>query len=239
MIKILIVDDHPIFREGLSKVLNDEPEFEVCAEAGSRNQAIEAIVRHHPDVCLIDLTLEHSSGLDLTKDIRARWKNLPILILSNHEEGIYAERCIRAGANGYLMKHNPPQELIQAIGNVVTGNIVLSQTMTGHLLHRATGKSRALARDISEELSDRELQVFELYGNGHSTRNIADQLHISIKTVETHREHIKSKLKLKDTNQLLRAAVQWNQSQAGFNPTAKSGLDQYSIPFRSESEARR
>lgn len=214
-IKVLIVDDHPIFREGLRMVLDAEKDLSICGEAGQSAEALDLIQQSKPDVALVDLTLDQSNGLELLKDIRVRWKSLPVIILTNHDEALYAERCIRAGANGYLMKHNPPEQLIAAIHDVLNGGVSLSESMKNQLLTKVSATHQPPKKDLAEELSDRELQVFELYGKGKSTREIAEILHLSVKTVETHREHIKAKLNFKDGNTLMRAAFQWVERQSG------------------------
>jgi DNA-binding NarL/FixJ family response regulator len=207
--KVLIVDDHPIFREGLRRVIDAEADLEVLAEAASAAQALAAATAQRPDLAIVDLTLEQSSGLDLIKDLAVRWTGLPVLVLSNHDETLYAERCVRAGARGYVMKDRPPAELIAAVHDVLAGKFHLGHGITHRILSKLGSPTSPAAGDLSEELSDRELQVFELYGRGRSTRQIADALHLSGKTIESHRDHIKQKLGFPDSTTLVHAAVHW------------------------------
>jgi len=214
-VKVMIVDDHPIFREGLRRIINAEPDLEVSSEAASATQALALAGEDRPDIALVDLTLDQSSGLDLLKDLGVRWAGLPMLVLSNHDENLYAERCVRAGARGYVMKDRPPAELIAAMREVLEGKFHLSQGITHRILSKlGHGTGRALG-DLTEELSDRELQVFELYGRGCTTRQIASVIHLSVKTIESHRDHIKRKLGLLDSAALVHAAVHWIETQHG------------------------
>lgn len=214
-LKVLITDDHPIFREGLRNVINAEADLMVCGEASSAHEALENATRMLPDIAIVDITLEGSNGLDLIKDLRLRWPDLPLLVLSNHDESLYAERCVRAGARGYVMKHRPPEELVAAIRDAVRGKFHLADEITHKLLSKLGQGGAPGASDQVEQLSDREMQVFELYGKGRTTRQIAEFLHLSVKTIESHRDHIKEKLKFEDSASLVRAAVQWVESQSG------------------------
>ncbi len=213
--RVIIVDDHPIFREGLRRIIEAESNLTVVGEAASAAQALEVIAGGEPELVIVDLTLDQSNGLDLIKDLGSRWASLPVLVVSNHDEALYAERCIRAGARGYVMKDRPPTELIAAVNAVLGGRFHLSDGITHRILSRlGTGPHRA-AGDLSEGLTDRELQVFELYGKGRTTRQIAELLKLSIKTVESHRDHIKEKLGFADSTSLVRAAVHWVEVQHG------------------------
>ena len=214
-VRVMIVDDHPIFREGLRRIINAEPDLEVSSEAASATQALAVASEQRPDIALVDLTLDQSSGLDLLKDLGVRWAGLPMLVLSNHDENLYAERCVRAGARGYVMKDRPPAELIAAMREVLEGRFHLSQGITHRILSKLGHGTGRIPGDLTEELSDRELQVFELYGRGRTTRQIASVLHLSVKTVESHRDHIKRKLGFPDSTALVHAAVRWIESQHG------------------------
>lgn len=208
-VQVLIVDDHPIFREGLRQVINAEADLVVQGEASGAAQALEAATAQPPDIAIVDLTLEQSNGLDLIKDLAARRADLPVLVLSNHDEALYAERCVRAGARGYVMKDRPPAELVAAVHDVLAGKFHLSHGITHRILAKLGHATSLPPGDVSEELSDRELQVFELYGRGRTTRQIAETLHLSVKTIESHRDHIKQKLGFADSTALVHAAVHW------------------------------
>jgi DNA-binding NarL/FixJ family response regulator len=208
--RILVVDDHPIVREGLVGVMNRTPDMTVCAEAETTFQALEALKAAKPDLAVVDISLGERSGIDLIKDFKIRMPELLIVVHSMHDESLYAERCLRAGAKGYVMKQESPQRLLQAIRRVLRGEISLSETMTKRLLHRFSEKQSASPLDL---LTDREFQVLDLIGRGHPTREIARLLHLSGKTVQTHREHLKEKLNLKDAIALVKYAVQWVDSQ--------------------------
>lgn len=213
--KVLIIDDHPIFREGLRKVINAEPDLAVCGEAASAAEALASAAAVRPDIVIVDITLDHSNGIDLIKDLELRWPGVPILVLSNHDEALYAERCLRAGARGYVMKHHPPEHLIEAVHNILGGKFHLSDEITNKILSQLGQGAKAGTGNPAERLSDRELQVFELYGKGRTTRQIAAFLHLSVKTVESHRDHIKEKLCFTDSASLVHTAVQWVESQGG------------------------
>ncbi|MCL5745743.1 MAG: response regulator transcription factor [Acidobacteria bacterium] len=204
-----------MFREGLRKVLQAEPDLVVCGEVASAAEALAAATTTRPDVAIVDITLDHSSGIDLIKDLELRWPGLPVLVLSNHDEALYAERCLRAGARGYVMKHHPPEHLIEAVHNVLQGKFHFSGEITNKILSQCGHGAVASAGHPAERLSDRELQVFELYGKGRTTRQIATFLHLSVKTIESHRDHIKEKLGFTDSAGLVHAAVQWVESQGG------------------------
>jgi DNA-binding NarL/FixJ family response regulator len=211
--KVLVVDDHPIVREGLSQVINHESDLTVCGEAESAQRALQVIDSTRPDVVIVDISLERSNGIDLIKDLKSRYPRLLMLVLSTHDESLYAERSLRAGARGYVMKQVAPQKLVGAIRQILKGEIYLSENMTGLLLHKIVSDQPTRGTSPLERLSNRELEIFELIGRGRKTRQIAEDLHLSIKTVETHREHIKEKLSLKDAVSLVRAAVQWVESE--------------------------
>jgi DNA-binding NarL/FixJ family response regulator len=206
--RILIVDDHPIVRRGLTQLIGSEPDLEVCAEAADAPDAMQKVAETHPDLVIVDISLQSGNGIELIKQIKAYDARVKMLVSSMHEESLYAERSLRAGAMGYVNKEAAPESLIEAIRQVLKGGVYLSGGMTARLLRRVvTGED--VQRYSVENLSDRELEVFELIGAGLATRQIAAKLHLSIKTIETHRENIKAKLALANSSELARRAVQW------------------------------
>ena len=208
-VKILIVDDHPLVREGLAARLAQEPDLVVCGEADDVGDALELVKTTQPDVIVVDLSLKSGQGLDLIKKVKARFENTKMLVSSMYDESLYAERALHAGAVGYINKQEVSDKIVEAIRQVMNGKLYLSATMTERLLQRAVGGSPQIARSPMEDLSDRELEVFKLIGAGKTTRHIAGELHISVKTVESHRENLKTKLDLANGTELGRAAVQW------------------------------
>jgi DNA-binding NarL/FixJ family response regulator len=208
--KIMIVDDHPITREGIARRISSEGDMMVCSEAESAQEALQIIEKQQLDLVLLDISLEASSGLDVLKDLRMRFPELHTLILSMHEESLYAERALRAGARGYIMKGASPEKLIQAIRQVLAGEIYLSESMTKTALARI-GNGKHSPYTI-EDLSDRELEVFQLIGRGFGTREIATALHLSVKTIASHRENMKLKLNLKSSSALVQHAIHWAQT---------------------------
>ena len=212
-VSILVVDDHPIVRQGMRHLLEQVPEFSVAAEAGDAREALEAIRAQRPDVVILDISLKGMDGLELTKAIRAQYETLPVLIMSMHDESLYAERVLRAGGNGYIMKHEVADNVIQAVRQVLRGQIYVSENIRQRIL-QGLGTSRPdLAASPVERLSDRELEVFQLIGRGLGTRRIAEELHLSVKTIETYRAHIKEKLGLETAAELVRRAVQWVETE--------------------------
>ncbi len=212
--KILIVDDHPIMRRGLAELINLEEDLIVCGEAGTIRSALESIKTLSPDVALVDLSLKDESGLELIKDIKARFPAVRILVLSMHDETFYAERVLRAGAKGYVMKQQATDQVLSAIRKILTGEVFLSDAVSSKILRNFTGEKTGKAGFSVDRLSDRELEVFRLIGTGVGTRQIAQQFSRSVKTIETYREHIKQKLDLKDSTELTQTAIRWMQSQA-------------------------
>lgn len=204
---IVIVDDHPTTREGLRAVINREPDLMVSGEAANSRQAIEAVQKLNPDLVLMDITMPGKSGLELVKDLKALHPKLAILGLSMHEETLYAERMLRAGAGGYITKQQPPEELVKAIRQVLDNRVYVSQEVSERLLQRFSGKPQG-NRSPVEILTDREFEIFQLIGEGKSAAEIARQLHLSAKTVAVHNANIRQKLKLKTTARLIRFAVQ-------------------------------
>jgi DNA-binding NarL/FixJ family response regulator len=213
--RVFIVDDHPIFREGLRQVINGQPDLRVCGEASTATEAIDGMASAEPDLVVVDLSLARSDGLDLIKDLRVRYPRLPVLVVSNHDESEYAERCLRAGCRGYIMKSRPPGDVVAGVRATLEGKIHVSEEIAHRMLERLSGGTSKSSRERFGGLTDRELQVFGLYGKGLSTREIAGELHLSIKTIQSHREHIKAKMQLANTSDLLRSAVQWVESQSG------------------------
>ena len=213
--KVLVVDDHPVVRQGMAQLISHEPDLTVCGEAGSVPEALKAIAACHPDVAVVDLSLKGASGLELLKDIKVRYPRLPVLVLSMADENVFAERALRAGARGYMMKEEAAEKVLEAIRCVMAGRIYLSDAMASRLLHQfVDGKSKAGASPV-DGLSDRELEVFQLIGRGLGTGEIARQLHLSPKTIETYRAHIKNKMNLESATELLQHAIQYVQSMRG------------------------
>lgn len=211
--RLFIVDDHPMMREGLTQLVEDEADLEVCGEAENARLALEKIGGLAPDLVLADLTLPDKNGLELIKDLRAQLPDLKILVVSMHEESFYAERVVRAGARGYIMKHESGQRLMEAIRRVLSGGIYVSEAISARILERMAGQAATASRNPIEALSDREFEVFQLVGEGKTTREIAELLHLSAKTVEVHRLNIKQKLALKHASDLIRSAVRWVESR--------------------------
>lgn len=210
--KILIVEDHPIFRWGLRELINQEADMVVCAEAETVPAAWQAIRETRPDLIIADITLKESDGIDLVHEVVAHDRRLPVLILSMHDELLYAERAIRAGARGYIMKQEAMESVVTAVRHVLAGKIYLNENVKEHILIHLADRLRHNDQDVCELLSERELEVFRLIGRGYTTREIAARLHLSIKTIGTYRERIKEKLRLKHGNELVRCAVQWDKT---------------------------
>lgn len=211
--KILIVDDHPLVREGLADLVNKEKDLVVCGQAEDAYQAMEAIRELKPDMAIVDISLKETSGLELIKDIKVRHPSLPVLTLSMHEESVYAERALRAGAKGYIMKREATKKVVTAIRKVLRGQLYLSEKMMTRLVCKfVDGKPEAGTSPI-DRLTDRELEVFSLLGRGNGTRQISEQLHLSVKTIETYRSRIKEKLNLTSASELLQHAFQWVNSE--------------------------
>lgn len=205
---VLLVDDHPIVRQGLAELINQEPDLEVTAQAASAAAALESIGRDVPDIAIVDISLEDRSGIELIKDLRGRKPDLLILALSMHDETLYAERALRAGAKGYIMKQEATDRVMTAIRRVLEGQLYVSDQMAARLLNQFVSAKPGDNDSPLGRLSDRELEIFSMIGKGMGTRDIANKLFLSVKTVEAHREHIKEKLKLKSGTELMRMAVQ-------------------------------
>ena len=204
--RIFIVDDHPIVRGGLVQLINDERDLEVCGQGEDAYTALRAIKEAKPDLVLLDVSLKDSDGLELAKELRVQQPDVPILMLSMHDEAIYTERALRAGARGFIMKEEPPQTLLAAIRKVLAGQVYVSDKMGASLLQgMARGKNSELPMD---RLTDRELEIFRMIGGGKTVKEMAQMLFLSVKTVEAHREHIKQKLNVKTSAELMRFAIQ-------------------------------
>jgi DNA-binding NarL/FixJ family response regulator len=207
------VDDHPIVRQGLALLINREPDLAVCGDAEEASSGLRLLEELKPNLVIVDLSLNGPDGLELLKNIRTRDPNLPVLILSMLDESLYAERALCAGANGYIMKQEATEKVLVAIRRILGGEIYVSDRMANRMLHRFVGGAPMQARSPIAELTDRELEVFRLIGEGHGTRQIAEQLHISVKTVESYQAHIKDKLSLKNSRELLQRAIRWTISE--------------------------
>jgi len=206
---VLIIDDHPIVREGLAELINREPDLQVCGQAASGSEALSLTESLQPDLALVDISLDDISGLQLIKNLKARRRQLRVLVLSMHDESLYAERALRAGAHGYVMKREAPTHVITAIRKVLAGDVFLSDTLSARFMRKlAAGEDFAEESPVSR-LSDRELEVYSHIGQGLKTRQIAAKLNLSVKTIETYREHIKEKLGLGDATELVQSAIKW------------------------------
>lgn len=212
--RILLVDDHPMTREGLSANINRQPDLEVSGEASSPAEAMSLLPKCRPDLLVTDLTMPGRSGVEFIKDVHAMLPDLPILVLSMHDEMLYAERALRAGARGYLMKDAGSAKLLEAIRHVLSGQSFVSPAMSARLLDAVTGRRPRGSTSPIEKLSDREFEVFQLLGSGKSTKEAASALNLSPKTVDVHRGRIKEKLQLKDASSLIHHAVRWVETQA-------------------------
>lgn len=217
--RILVVDDHPLVRRGQSDLIGREPDFEVCAEAGNAREALERMEQLRPDLVVMDLNLPDKDGLELLKDARARWPGLAVLVLSMNDEDVYAPRVLRAGARGYLSKCEAPERLVSAIRTVFEGQIAVSERLSARILESFSAGRESRGPSVEERLSDRELEVAALFGEGWSTDEIAARLCLSSKTVDVHRANVKQKLGLKTTPEFLRWAIRWNSARG------KAGTD--------------
>src|SRR5947208_220517 len=214
-IRVLLVDDHPILRKGLAQLINLEPDMMVCGEAEDGPRAFELAGTCNRDVAVIDVCLKGGNGIELVKNLKARFPDLPTLVLSMYDESLYAERALRAGSLGYIMKEEAIEQVLVAIRRVLTGDIFLSDKMKSRMLQQLTGtnRSKGITNPI-ESLTDRELEVFRMIGEGRSTRQIAGELHLSVRTVEAYREYIKGKLNLKNSTELVQHAFHWVHHEA-------------------------
>jgi DNA-binding NarL/FixJ family response regulator len=207
--RVLLIDDHPLVRERLAEVIHREPDLVICGAAEDRHQALTAIAAAAPDLAIVDLVLKNSDGLELIKDIHARWPKLGMLVVSMHDESLYAERVLRAGARGYITKQEATRNILRAIRRVLQGDIYLNDRIATQILSRLTTPDPAPAVSPVALLTDRELQVFEMTGHGLGIRQIAGRLRLAVKTVETYRGRIREKLKLRDAEEMLQRAIAW------------------------------
>jgi len=211
--RVFVVDDHPIVRQGLALLINRELDLVVCGEAEDAHTAMQAIATAKPDIMVVDISLNGPDGLDLLKDVRTRYPELPVLILSMHDESIYAERALRAGAQGYIMKQEATEKVLVALRRILSHEIYVSEHVANRMLQRYIGGHSPGRPSTIAGLTDRELEVFRLIGEGHSTRQIAEELHISVKTVESYQAHIKEKLSLRSARELVQHAIQWSTTE--------------------------
>jgi DNA-binding NarL/FixJ family response regulator len=211
--KLMIIDDHAVFREGLALIIEQEQDMTVCGEFESATPALKEVGTLKPDMAIIDISLEGTNGVELCKQLRARFPEMRLLILSMHKEFLYAERVLRAGANGYIMKQEGRKKLMLAIRHVLKGETYVSDAVKESILQNLSSTGRKMAASSIDRLSDRELEVFQFISRGYGTRQIADSLNVSMKTIETHREHIREKLNLKTTFELMQYALEWASQQ--------------------------
>ncbi|MFT5303187.1 MAG: DNA-binding NarL/FixJ family response regulator [Mariniblastus sp.] len=209
MAKVLIVDDHPITRDGLAMRLASEKDLEVCGEAGDFNDALKVISKTNPDIAVIDVSLENSNGIELVKEVKYRFPELRMLVWSMYDESLYAERALKAGASGYINKKNVRETIITAIRTVLAGNVYLSPEYSAKILNRLDHGRSIELKSPSEALSDRELETFTLIGHGLKTAEIAKRMALSTKTIETYRNRIKQKLEIDHAGELSRVAILW------------------------------
>jgi DNA-binding NarL/FixJ family response regulator len=213
--RVFIVDDHTMFREGLRQLIEHDPGLTVCGDAADAERALQGIGQSSPDVVIVDITLAESSGLDLVRNIKSQHEDLPVLVVSMHEESLYAERALRSGAMGYVMKNEPAKTVTAAIHSVLRGEMYLSQRMSSSVISRfMRGQDEQQPMSPLEILSDRELEVFRMLGEGKGTRQIAQDLNVSIPTVQSFRNRIKEKLHLKSAPELVLHAIHWVQSES-------------------------
>jgi len=210
--KVFIVDDHPVVRDGLITLIEHEQDFKVCGDADDAAEALESISELKPDVVIVDIGLKSSDGIELTRNIKVRYPKISVVVLSIHDESVYAERALHAGASGYLMKEAASNDIIKAIRTVLSGEIYVSDQMAKKFLDNAFSRQSDIGANPVAKLSDREFEIFRLIGSGYKVSQIADRMHLSVKTIETYRARIKEKLSLSDASKLLRYAIKWVSS---------------------------
>lgn len=212
--RIYIVDDHPLVRQGLSQVINNETDMEICGEAEDAPQAMKGVGPANPDVIIVDISLRGNNGLELIKNLKAIHENIRILVFSMHDESIYAQRALRAGAKAFVMKKESPTKVVEAIRRIITGEIYVSPSVADQVLHQiVNGPNNASSTSPIDRLTDRELEVVQLIGRGLSSREVAESLNLSVKTIESHRAHVKEKLNLRNATELVQFSVQWVDQQ--------------------------
>jgi DNA-binding NarL/FixJ family response regulator len=222
--RILIVDDHPLFREGLQQLIDRDPELAVCGEAATMVEALQVIPKLKPDLVLVDISLGGASGIELIKAIKNDFEDLPVLVVSMHDESLYAERAMRAGAMGYVMKHEPSKTVKAAIHKVLQGEIYLSERMSSSVISKfMRGQPDRVASPV-ETLSDRELEVFRMLGQGKGTRQISRDLNVTVATVNSFRNRIKEKLGLKTSTEVMLHAIQWCREDGPGNAISRPNL---------------
>ncbi len=211
--RILLIDDHPLLRTGIGQLISQQKDMAICGEVDDSLKALDAIQDKNPDIVILDITLKKMSGIEVLKHIKVRFPKVKVLILSMHDETLYAPRALRAGASGYIMKQEAAENVIAALRKINSGEVYISERMATQMLSRMVGGRATPISSPVDLLSDRELEVFTLLGRGDGTRDIAEKLNLSVKTIESHRAHIKEKLNLKNATELVRHAVQWVASE--------------------------
>ena len=212
-IRVFIVDDHPLVRQGLAQIIDSQENLELCGEAEDAPSAMRGIETRKPDVVIVDISLQGNNGLELIKNVKAIHENIPILVFSMHDESIYAQRALRAGAKAYVMKKEPSDKIVEAINRILKGEIYVSARVADQVLHQIVNGPTNAATSPVDRLTDRELEVVQLIGRGLSTREIAESLNLSVKTIESHRAHVKEKLNLRNATELVQFSVQWVDQQ--------------------------
>jgi len=211
--QVLLVDDHPVVRDGLTTIINHERDLNVCGEADDAYEALKVVTELKPDVVVVDISLKNSDGIELTKTIKSKYPKLPVVVLSVHDESVYAERALIAGAKAYIMKDAVSENIVKAIRTVLSGEIYVSNTISKKFLHKIAGDKPGTTKTTTENLSDREFEIFRLIAEGHRASQIAKKLYLSVKTVDTYRGRLKEKLNLDSANELLQYAIKWAKSQ--------------------------
>ncbi len=211
--RIYIVDDHPLVRQGLSQIVANEADMEICGEAEDSPTAMKGVGDANPDAIIVDISLKGNNGLELIKNLKAIHENIPILVFSMHDETIYAQRALRAGAKAYVMKKESPSKVVEAIRKILKGEIYVSPSVADQVLHQIVNGPGNVSTSPVDRLTDRELEVVQLIGRGLSSREIAESLHLSVKTIESHRAHVKEKLNLRNATELVQFSVQWVDQQ--------------------------